>query len=69
MSDEDSTFVAKMMDDPEEVTNKHIDPIQVPETEVSTTGGEVSRVNKKISNDTNEKVSNMEEKVSKGLQI
>lgn len=69
MSDEDSTFVAKMMDDPEEVTNKHIDPIQARETEVSTTGGEVSRVNKKISNDTNEKVSNMEEKVGKGLQI
>lgn len=69
MSDKDSSFVAKMMEDPKEVINNHIDPIQAPETEVSTTEREVSRVNKKISNHTNERVSNMEGEASKGLQI
>lgn len=52
MLEEDSSFAAKMMDDLKEVTNKLIDPIRALEAEVSTTGGwggEVSRVNKKIS--------------------
>lgn len=57
MSDEDLSFVAKMMDDLKESTNKHIDPIQALETDVSNTEGEVSRTNKKISNATHEKAS------------
>ena len=51
-----------MMDDLKEVTIKHIDPIQAPETEVSTTGGEVSGTNKKICNSTNEKVTTWKKK-------
>lgn len=46
-----------MTDDLKEVTNKHIDSIQAPE-------GEVSRVNKKIGNNMDQKVSNVEERVS-----
>lgn len=58
------SFVAKMTDDLKEVTNKHIDSIQALEAKVSNTEGEVCRVNKKISNNMDKKVSNVEERVS-----
>lgn len=56
--------MAKMTDDLREVTNKHIDSIQALEGDVNYTEGEVSRVNKKIGNNMDQKVSNVEERVS-----
>lgn len=53
-----------MTDDLREVTNKHIDSIQALEAQVSNTEGEASRVNKKIGNNMDQKVSNVEERVS-----
>lgn len=53
-----------MTDDLREVTNKHIDSIQALEGEVNYTEGEVIRVNKKIGNNMDQKVSNVEERVS-----
>lgn len=47
--------MAKMTDDLKEVTNKHINSIQALEAKVSNTEGEVSRVNKKISNNMDKK--------------